>query len=157
LDDPQNFSALNHMDQHLTEMARAHPQNARLAFKAMGEIAQHTPSLWNTMSARGLARSDVETIHRLPAPGLAGMAAPALESADGMVEEYRAWVRPWGFTPEQIAVPVVIWQGNQDHLVPAAWGEEFARRTAKARLNVLPDEGHMLAYNHYRGILSEFL
>jgi len=156
LDDPRNFSELNHMDQRLTEMARTHPQNAALAFQAMGEIAQHTPSLWNTISARGLSPKDVETLHRLPDHGLAQMAAPALNSSEGMVEEYCAWVRPWGFTPEQIPGTVILWHGTADHLVPKAWSEQFSQRIPNARLNLLADEGHMLAYNHYRELLGEF-
>lgn len=156
LDDPKNYSGLNPMDRHLTDMALTHPQNASLAFKAMGEIAQHTPALWNTLSARGLSPKDAETLYQLPPPGLAYMAAPALSSADGMVEEYRAWVRPWGFTPEQIRGKVSLWQGGQDHLVPQTWSEEFARRVPNAGLNFLAEEGHLLAFNHYLEILNIF-
>jgi pimeloyl-ACP methyl ester carboxylesterase len=156
LDDPRNFSELNPTDRRLTDLAHSHPQNAALAFKAMGEIAQHTPSLWDSISARGLSPKDAETLHQLPEPGLAGMAAPALNSSDGMVEEYRAWVRPWGFTPEQIPGRVNLWHGSADPLVPKAWSEEFARRIPNARLTLIPEQGHFLAYNHYRNILSEF-
>jgi pimeloyl-ACP methyl ester carboxylesterase len=155
LDDPKNFSELNHMDQRLTQMAQTHPHNASLAFKALGEIAQHTPSLWTAISARGLSRSDVEMVHSLPGPGLAAMAAPALKSPDGMVEEYRAWALPWGFTPDQIRGSVFLWQGDADTLVPHAWAQEFAKSIPDARLRLLPGEGHFLAYKHYQEILSD--
>jgi hypothetical protein len=44
---------------------------------------------------------DSEAICCQPLPGFAGFAAPALLHAKGMVEDYRAWVKPWGFTFEQ--------------------------------------------------------
>jgi pimeloyl-ACP methyl ester carboxylesterase len=155
LNDAANFSELNHMDQRLTRMSQKHPHNAVLAFKALGEIAQHTPELWTAITARGLAKSDVETLHRLPEPGLAQMAAPALSSPEGMVEEYRAWALPWGFNLEQIRGTVNVWQGQDDTLVPPAWAGILAQRIPNACLHLIPGEGHMLAYNHYREILSE--
>ncbi len=143
------------MDQRLTRMAQKHPHNAALAFKALGEIAQHTPELWTALTARGLSKSDVETLHHLPEPGLAQFAAPALNSPDGMVEEYRAWALPWGFAPEQLRGTVIWWQGEDDSLVPPAWANKIVPQIPNARLHLLPAEGHMLAYNHYRDILSE--
>lgn len=157
LDDVKKFSELNHMDQRLTNMARAHPQNAELAFKAMSELAQHTPSLWNAMSARGLAPSDVEALRQLPENGLSDMAAPALLSAPGMVEEYRAWALPWGFTFREIPGAVSIWQGQEDTLVPPAWAETMARALPNARLHLLDSAGHFLALAHYDEIFAELV
>lgn len=157
LDDAKNFSELNHMDQRLTNMARSHPHNAERAFKAMGEIAQHTPSLWNAMSARGLAKSDADALHQLPGDGLADMAAPALLSAAGMVEEYRAWALPWGFSLAEIRGDVSIWQGSDDTLVPTHWAETMARAIPNARLHVVNEAGHFLALNHYAEIFADLI
>jgi pimeloyl-ACP methyl ester carboxylesterase len=155
LDNPENLAQLNLMDRRLTEMARTHPTNAKLAFQTLGEIAAKLPHLWNGIAGRGLSARDVQTIHQLPGPGLAGMAAPALASGDGMVEEYRAWALPWGFGPEEINTPVSVWQGGQDHLIPGRWAVELASRIPDARLHVLPEEGHMLAYNHFQEIFDD--
>lgn len=155
LDDDKNFSELNHMDQRLTDMARTHPQSAELAFKAMGELAQHTPFLWNAMSARGLAESDVEALHQLPGTGLAEMAAPALQSASGIVEEYRAWALPWGFALPEIPGVVNLWQGQEDSLVPPHWAETMARALPHARLHLLEGAGHFLVLQHGDEIFAE--
>jgi pimeloyl-ACP methyl ester carboxylesterase len=155
LDDAKNFSELNHMDQRLTNMARNHPQNAELAFKAMGELAQHTPHLWNAMSARGLAKRDADALHQLPGNGLADMAAPALQTANGMVEEYRAWALPWGFTLSQIRGAVSIWQGTDDTLVPMHWAETMAREIPTARLHSVKGAGHFLALRHDDEIFAD--
>lgn len=155
LDDEKNFANLNHMDQRLTNMARTHPQNAELAFKAMGELAQHTPHLWNVMSARGLSKGDADALHQLPADGLATMAAPALQTAAGMVEEYRAWALPWGFTFSEIRSAVSIWQGTDDTLVSSHWAETMAREIPNARLHLVQGAGHFLALSHYDEILAD--
>jgi pimeloyl-ACP methyl ester carboxylesterase len=78
------------------------------------------------------------------------------EYGDGMVEEYRAWVRPWGFAPEDIRGPVTSWQGDADELVPPKWGDELARRIPNARLEVRAGEGHFLGYLHQADILRKF-
>ncbi len=35
-----------------------------------------------------------------------------------MVEDFEVCRRPWGFEPRQVAVPVVLWHGLRDRLVP---------------------------------------
>lgn len=155
LDDPKTFAELNRMDQRLTDMVRHHPREAEITFKAFGEVARHTPQVWNEMAAKGLCKRDVEALHALPEPGLAAMAAPALENAGGMAEEYRAWILPWGFMLSQIAGEVTVWQGTEDALIPREWGERLAREIPNARLHLLETEGHFLALEHYAEILTE--
>jgi pimeloyl-ACP methyl ester carboxylesterase len=79
-------------------------------------------------------------------PGIAVAAAHALEHGDGMVEEYVAWARPWGFAPEDVRVPVTLHQGDRDELVPAAWAEQLAARIPHVRLVRHAGAGHFLAY-----------
>ena len=79
-----------------------------------------------------------------------------MEHGEGMVEEYRAWVRPWGFAPEDVHASVTIWQGDADELVPPKWGDELGRRIPNARLERRPGEGHFLGYVHQADILREF-
>ena len=70
-----------------------------------------------------------------------------------MVEEYRAWVRPWGFAPEDVRGRVTIWQGDADDLVPPQWGKELAERIPDTRLELLAGEGHFLGYRHQEAVL----
>ena len=42
-----------------------------------------------------------------------------------MVDEYRAFVGPWGFTLDEIAVPTRVHQGTADTLVPPKWADEL--------------------------------
>ncbi len=47
---------------------------------------------------------------------------------DGMVDDDLAYVRPWGFAPEQVGVPVLFVHGEKDRIVPAAHSDWLARR-----------------------------
>jgi pimeloyl-ACP methyl ester carboxylesterase len=62
---------------------------------------------------------------------------------DGWVDDDLAFVAPWGFDPGDIAVPVQIWQGRQDWMVPYAHGVWLARRLARVDVRMSPDEGHI--------------
>jgi len=157
LDDDEAFAQLNSMDRRLTRLSERHPLVARLLFATIGGIAGHAPGVWTRLSARGAVPDEAAVLESLPAPGIAAAAAEALEHAGGMVEEYRAWVRPWGFSPEDVRGPVTIWQGDEDDLVPPAWGRELSERIPDARLILLGGEGHFLGYRHQAEILRDLL
>ena len=61
---------------------------------------------------------------------------------------------PWGFEPEDVAVPVRVFQGDADALVPAAWGKVLADRIPGATLTIYPDEGHFIALTRSREVLT---
>ena len=60
----------------------------------------------------------------------------------GWFDDDKAIWGEWGFDLGAIDVPVAIWQGGADTVVPAAHGEWLASRVPGARLHLLPDEGH---------------
>ena len=74
----------------------------------------------------------LEAIEAGTAPGL-----------DGWIDDDLAFVAPWGFDPSDIKVPVQIWQGRQDRMVPYAHGEWLARRLLRVDVRMSPDEGHV--------------
>ena len=86
---------------------------------------------------------------------LAGFVALASLHAEGMVEQYRACVKPWGFIFEQIHCLVTMWQVDADKVVPKHWAEEMAKRISQARMILIKGEGHLLPNNYYGLILSE--
>jgi len=52
-------------------------------------------------------------------------------------------VQPWGFSVDDIDVPVSVWQGRHDLMVPFAHGEWLADRIPGARRHLHDDEGHI--------------
>jgi pimeloyl-ACP methyl ester carboxylesterase len=51
--------------------------------------------------------------------------------------------RSWGFALGDIRVPVHLWYGDADNIVPIEHGHHMARRIPNAVLRVRPDEGHL--------------
>ncbi|MCZ2812041.1 alpha/beta hydrolase [Modestobacter sp. VKM Ac-2979] len=51
--------------------------------------------------------------------------------------------RPWGFDLGRITVPVSVWQGTEDRMVPFAHAVWLAEHVAGARAHLLEGEGHV--------------
>ena len=156
LDDEKTFSQLNAMDRRLTRLSQHHPHVASATFRTLGEIARRTPDVWAHLTTRGAVPDEASALDALPDPAIAAAAAAALEGGAGMIEEYCAWARPWGFELEEVAGKVTIWQGDADELVPSAWAKELATRIPDARLELRAGEGHFLGYVHREQVLAGF-
>ena len=155
LDDATTFGQLNAMDRRLTRLSEHHPHVARDVFGALGDVARHRPAAWGHLSERDAPPDEAAALEALADRGIAHAAAVALAHGEGMVEEYRAWARPWGFAPEDVPGAVTVWQGDDDQLVPAAWGAEIARRIPAGRLVAVPGAGHFVALTHTAEVLTD--
>jgi pimeloyl-ACP methyl ester carboxylesterase len=63
--------------------------------------------------------------------------------AQGWLDDDLAFVSPWGFDLEEISVPVMIWQGSADLMVPFPHGQWLASRLPAASAHLQPGEGHL--------------
>ncbi|RMB80377.1 alpha/beta fold hydrolase [Streptomyces shenzhenensis] len=62
---------------------------------------------------------------------------------DGWLEDLHALTTPWGFDPGDIAVPVDLWHGALDRMVPVAHGQWLARHVPTVRAHVEGGHGHI--------------
>ena len=63
--------------------------------------------------------------------------------ADGWVDDDLAFVRPWGFALDEIAVPGFLWQGSEDLMVPFAHGQWLAETIPGVTAHLEQGHGHM--------------
>ena len=76
----------------------------------------------------------------------------------GCYDDDLAFVRGWGFEVSDIRVPVSVWQGRQDLMVPITHGEWLAAHIPGARVHLRPEHGHLsLGVGAFGEILDDLL
>jgi pimeloyl-ACP methyl ester carboxylesterase len=99
-------------------------------------IADSIRTLLSPVDAAALSGEYAAWLHADMVHGLSG-------SIDGWVDDDLVFVRPWGFDPGTIRVPVLLWQGEEDRFVPAAHGRWLAARIPGVEAHLSPDDGHL--------------
>jgi pimeloyl-ACP methyl ester carboxylesterase len=85
------------------------------------------------------------------AAALAGGLGDYLGSSmrDGLAPGVEGWwedncmIRPWGFSPADITIPVLLLHGRQDKFVPFGHGEWLAAHIPGVEARLLDDDGHL--------------
>ncbi len=134
---------------------RARPL-ALASWGLIGRLAQAWPAAAMAAFAADLTGPDRELAQT---PAVRGSLVRSLceglrQGAAGTVDDYAIEGRPWGFDPAAISVPVRLWHGEQDEIVPPAHSRWLAERIPDARLRMLEDAGH-LASGRIAGLAAE--
>jgi len=153
LNEPGVFAELPGFDRVYTRLSQRAPWLARQCFRTMSWASGGAPQFYGRLAARGLGAADGNVIRNEGFRTFARMSHEALRRPSGVAEEYRAWMRPWGFTPEDLDVGVDVWIGSEDKLLDPRWPHELARRIPKGTLYVRSG-GHFMAHLHYREIFD---
>jgi pimeloyl-ACP methyl ester carboxylesterase len=153
LDEPGVFAELPQVDRTYTRLSQRAPWLARLCFRTMSWVAGAAPGVYGRLAARDLGAADGRVIGDEGFATFARMSREALSRPSGVAEEYRAWMRPWGFAPEDVSVGVDVWVGSEDKLLDPRWPYVLARRIPQGRLHVRSG-GHFMAHLHYREIFD---
>jgi pimeloyl-ACP methyl ester carboxylesterase len=64
----------------------------------------------------------------------------------GFYDDNVAFFSPWGFDPTTIAVPVSVWYGDADLMVPPTHGAWLASHLPSATAHHHPEDGHLSLY-----------
>jgi pimeloyl-ACP methyl ester carboxylesterase len=90
----------------------------------------------------------------------ASLRAALSTGIDGWRDDDLAFTRDWGLSLSALghATPVAIWQGDQDRMVPGAHASWLAENIPRARLRLLPGEGHLtLMVKEFGRILDDLM
>ena len=60
-----------------------------------------------------------------------------------VADDYSSYLKPWGFDPRDVKVPIIIWQAELDVNVPIQHGKWLAKNLPNTRLEVRNGESHM--------------
>jgi len=73
---------------------------------------------------------------------------------EGALSDARIYGQPWGFDLSEVTVPVAIWHGAMDSIVPARALDRWSSLNNVA-INRMPEEGHYsIALRHSRRVIA---
>ena len=134
--------------------------------RALLLLARHTPWLASTVMKVSIVNASNARLLRAamrsfppadrtmltewgpPDHALAFVREAMRQGTEGCVQDYRIFGDPWGFSLEEIRVPVQIWEGSDDQTGPPGYREFLRRHIADATVTVVPGEGHLSLLPH---------
>ena len=126
------------MEQEVAEMAGVTGEDVTAAF---GQLLTEVDAAVLTGE---FADFMAEDFHRSCVQGVAGI-----------LEDTLMITRPWGFDLATIDVPVAVWQGRQDAMVPFGHGQWLAEHVPGARARLFEEEGHLTLLRQLDRILGD--
>ena len=153
LDDAEMLAQSNRVDRTFVLLARRLPPALWITSTSTRLLARWAPGVLVRSALDGEPEGEHAALYR-QGSWFADILGEGAADAAGVVEEYRVIVAPWGFAPEDVTVPVGIFQGTADPVVPPAWGDTLAERIPGAELTVFPGEGHFISVTRRREVLE---
>ena len=73
----------------------------------------------------------------------------------GPVWDISLFARRWGFSPRDIRIPIRLWHGDVDPIVPLSHSQHLAGLIPDAKLVEVPGLGHFAGFVSTPDVLSE--
>jgi pimeloyl-ACP methyl ester carboxylesterase len=139
------FDDFEKTDRQMLAMATKRPWLAKLMLGVTARLARMSPKSAMKSFEKQMNDSDRAIVPFLGAPDevMALFTHAFLRGAGGVVADYAALAQPWGVAVEETTIPVAIFHGDADTMVPLRHSEELAARMPNARLTVWPSAGHL--------------
>lgn len=156
---PEVIHSMTGQDRLLYLLARRFNGLLRLLLAKIAADARKNPSsvlaLFGQLSSPDKAALEQEETKLM----LQGMVQGAFHSGTrGAAWDWRLEALPWGFKVADIQMPVSLWHGEEDTLVPLAHGRYMADALPNCQAHFIPGEGHIsLATRYYEQILRNIL
>ena len=143
-------------DRQMLGLAATRPWLARAMLAFSARAARMSPKSAVKSFEKQMSDSDRQVIGALGAPdeAIALFTRAFTNGARGVVDDYRAIGQPWGVDLAAITMPVKVFQGDADTMVPVRHAHVLAERIPGADLVVWPGEGHLGTITHVEEILD---
>jgi pimeloyl-ACP methyl ester carboxylesterase len=132
-------------DRLLTHLALRIPLAARVVLDVGARASRIAPKTSLRFGQIEMSAPDRAVMAEFPSPraALAMFTQSCRHGASGVVSDYAALGRPWGFAVEEIRVPVHCWHATTDPIVPLRHTDELVRRIPGARVSHWDGGGHL--------------
>ncbi|SRR5579883_3074802 len=141
------------IDRVLFPLAEQFPELAALLLNAARQLP--APALKWVLEQELSSSSDRKLVASLPPEQATDFFYEAFRSgAQGTVEDYRILGGDWGFELKEIEAEILLWQGEEDRLLPMAHAKYLADHLSFAQLIVVPNQGHFLLRSMMEQILT---
>ena len=143
-------------DRRLTQLATRAPGPARAVLALSARFSRVAPKTALRFAQFEMSKADRAVMAGFPSAraALAVFTESCRRGAAGVVDDYAALGRPWGFAVEEIAVPVRCWHASTDRIVPIRHSEELVRRIPGAQLSRWDEGGHLAIVDHVDEVLE---
>lgn len=147
---------LRRFDRNAARAAGRAPWMIRLALWHWGRPQRRDPVRYfeESLAAMGAADQQVLAEPVLRGRMIANSAELYRQGGRGMYDEALVLARRWGFDLADLSVPVYIWHGVGDDVIPLSMARYLARSIPGARVKLYADDGHHLLYRHWPEILA---
>ena len=127
-------------------LAKRAPWLLRWIFQRYARAFERAPEAFLDAIARSMCAADRSLLEKpaLRAAMLADLQAAYAQGSHGQFADSRITMADWGFALSQIRVPVVLWHGTADTLVPLTMAQQLAAAIPSSTLHIVPDAGHLL-------------
>lgn len=137
-------------------LARTAPALFEAGCRALGPAVAHHPAFFYEQSSRDKPAADRRwlSVPEVRRSEVATLGEALRSGITGYVRDVLLLSRAWGFAPEDVGVPVQLWHGDADTVVPLHHARLLAAAIPGATLRVCPGEGHMVLWNHLAEVLD---
>jgi pimeloyl-ACP methyl ester carboxylesterase len=158
MDRPDALAGMSRQMQQGVGLFSRMPWMARLLFASLPRQYRRNPErAFEQQFGHGLPDSDRAVLARpdVHANVLAGAVEALRPGSRGLAHEAPLFLgQAWGFRPEAIGIPVWLWYGDADSIVPLQMGRYLANAIPHSELTLYPGEGHMLHITHWDEIIG---
>lgn len=132
--------------------------------EAVEPLAAEQVATMATITAADIVSSFGQLVDHVDAGALTGELAEyvaasfrhaAAQGVVGLVDDSLVLAAPWGFDLAGIDVPVSVWQGAHDLMVPFGHGQWLAATIPGSRVHLFDDEGHLSLVHRFDEMLAE--